>query len=190
VANVIDRLPFSSRESTAAVPGGTVRILPFQIALTISVTATEQGSLDAKVPRFPAVLDTGFNRAFLLQEQHLLDWARLQPEELSWIEEITAYGRTIPVFTGNVWLHRNQPGTRNLAPRRAPFCIPLAPGIAVCPRDVGQPRLPLLGTRALFLGNLELLIGWTGKEDPIGQVTLRTPRKKRRRALRTPSRPR
>ena len=178
VANVIDRLPFSSRESNVAVPGGTVRILPFQIVVTVSVTPLGRSTLEATVPRFPAVLDTGFNRAFLLQEQHLLDWAGLQPEGLSWLEEITAYGRTIPVFAGGVWLHRNKPRTRDPAPRRRPFRIQLSPGIAVCPREMGQPRLPLFGLRALFVANLELLVSWTGKEDPAGYVTLRTPRKR------------
>jgi hypothetical protein len=47
--------------------------LPFQIVLTVSVTPLARPSLEALVPRFPAVLDTGFNRALLLQEQHLLD---------------------------------------------------------------------------------------------------------------------
>jgi hypothetical protein len=46
------------------------------------------------------------------------------------------------------------------------------------PARDGTTRLPLLGLRALFVANLELLVSWTGKEDPAGYVTLRTPRKK------------
>jgi hypothetical protein len=177
MANVIDRLPFSSVETAVAVPGGTVRILPFQIVLLVSITPKGRRNLPADAPRFPAVLDTAFNREFLLQEQHLLEWAELVPDGLVPVDELVAYRRPIPILAANVWLHRNRPGRTQGAPRRHPVCIHIDPGIAVCPSGVGQPRLPLLGIRALFLANLQLLVDWDGQGDDAGYVSLRSPRR-------------
>jgi hypothetical protein len=177
--SIIDRLPISSGETAAAVPGGTVRILPFQIALSVSITPKGQLHLPMDAPRFPAVLDIGFNREFLLQEQHLSDWTGLPPDRLVPVDELVAYGRPIPILAANVWLHRNRPGTREGSSRRLPFCLHIDPGIAVCPAGVVQPRLPLLGLRALFLANLQLVIDWDGGGDDAGYVSLRTPRRRR-----------
>jgi hypothetical protein len=114
---------------------------------------------DSATRSFPAVIDTGFNRTLLLQEQHLREWAGLRRERLKKVDEIRAYGRAASVLAANVWLHPNIPGTRELA-GAPPFCIHLDPGIAVCPSDVSQPRLPLLGLAALRFGDLQVFFQW------------------------------
>jgi hypothetical protein len=63
----------------------------------------------------------------------------------------------------NVWIHRNQPGKRDL---RAgdPFLLALDEGIAIYPNDGSNyPRLPLLGLRAIIKNNLRLVIDGKGK---------------------------
>jgi len=90
----------------------------------------------------------------------LNQWAGLRREHLVPVDTITAFGRRVPVLRGNVWLHGNVPGKREEAIGVRPFCIHLDPGMALCPRGLAQPRLPLLGLRALFLGDLQMSFHW------------------------------
>jgi hypothetical protein len=158
---ILRKLPFFDRASSFPVPGGGVSISPYQIALSVSLASEAEQTLDPRAPRFPAVLDTGFNNTFVLQEQQLNAWAGLRREHLFQVGEMTIYGKKVPVFRAAVWLHPNTPGKREDAPRRAPFCIHLSPGIAVCPRGMTEPRLPLLGMRALAAGDLQMAFRWS-----------------------------
>ena len=72
---VLRKLPFFDRVTTRPVPGGAVSILPYQIVLSVSIASTAEEQLHPRALRFPAVLDTGFNKAFLLREEHLTKWA-------------------------------------------------------------------------------------------------------------------
>jgi hypothetical protein len=157
---IIRNLPFSDRPSSLPVPGGRVVLLPFQIALTVSLTDQAEHTLHPRAPRFPAVLDTGFNKTFLIQEEHLNQWAGLRREHFVQAEEMTVHGRKVPVFAADIWSQPNVPGKREDAPGRPPFRIRLYPGIAVSPRGTGEPRLPLLGRRALAAGDLQMSFRW------------------------------
>jgi hypothetical protein len=157
---IVRKRPFFKRRTSWQVAGGAVPILPFQIALSVSIAHNRERVLHPLTPRFPAVLDTGFNNTFLLREEHLQDWAGLRREHLAPAGEMTARGKKVPVFRAHVWLHPNVPGTREELPGGRPFCIELDPGLAVCPRGMTEPRLPLLGMRALFLGNLQMSFRW------------------------------
>jgi hypothetical protein len=95
---IIETLPFSSRETSETIAGGTVRVMPFQIVLSVSITPKGQERLPADTPRFPAVLDTGFNREFLLQEQHLGEWAGLPPQRLIRVDESGPTHHRPPTF--------------------------------------------------------------------------------------------
>jgi hypothetical protein len=160
VPKIIRKLPLFERVTTMPVPGGTVAVLPHQIVLSVSIAAKTERVPHPNTPRFPAVLDTAFNGGFLLQEEHLNQWAGLRREHLVPVDEITAFGRKVPVLRGNVWLHANVPGKRADAVGLRPFCIHLDPGIAVCSRGLARPRLPFLGLRALFLGDLQMSFHW------------------------------
>ncbi len=46
----------------------------------------------------------------------------------------------------------------NLDRAAEPYCLELFPGVGMCPPDVGRPRLPLLGMRALMRNKLRLLL--------------------------------
>jgi hypothetical protein len=158
--HIISKLPFFDRTTSQAVPGGTVSVLPFQIVLSTSITRRAERALHPRAPRFPALLDTAFNNTFLIREEHLIRWAGLQLQHFPPVDEITAYGQKVPVVRANVWLQPNVPGKREDDTQRPPFCIQLDPGIAVCPRGMTQPRLPLLGMRALFVADLQMSFHW------------------------------
>ncbi len=157
---ILRKLPFFNRVTTRPVPGGTVPILPYQIVLSVSIAPTGEEELHPRALRFPAVLDTGFNKAFLLREEHLNQWAGLRREHLRQIGEITAYGQKVPLFRGNLWFHRNVAGWLEEASNLSPFCVDLNRGIAVCPAGMTQPRLPLLGLRGLAAANVQLSFHW------------------------------
>ena len=85
---LIESLPFSDDEGSARIPNGpVVPIGHNQIILWVSITLRRppfdaEGIIPPGTRRFPAVLDTGYNDGFLLNERHLQDWALLDPSAL------------------------------------------------------------------------------------------------------------
>jgi hypothetical protein len=96
---IVRKLPFFKRRTSWQVPSGTVPILPFQLALSVSVAHNKEHILHPLTPRFPAVLDTGFNSTVFLREEHLNQWAGLRREHLVQVGEMTARGKIVPVFS-------------------------------------------------------------------------------------------
>jgi hypothetical protein len=158
---IIRQLPLSDSRTTLPVPGGSVSLKPLQIPLSVSLTSEDQPSFRPGTPRFPALLDTGFNGTVVLQEQHLNQWAGLRREQLVRVSEMTVHGHRVPVYAAQLWLHANVPGAREDSAEGRPFGIRLYPGIAVCPRGLSQRRLPLLGLRTLLLGDLQVSFRWS-----------------------------
>jgi hypothetical protein len=113
---IIRKLPFSEERMPVAVPGGSVSLKPLQVALSVSLASEEQPALRSRTPRFPAVLDTGFNSTFALREEHLNRWAGLHKEQLVRVDEMTIHGHRVPVYAARLWLHANVPGERKDAP--------------------------------------------------------------------------
>ena len=147
--------------------------------MVVWVTVAARTSLHPAAPsipgnarRIPAVIDTGFNDALLLNERHLIDWLGLSTKDFpvrnellhlfhrSLIKNPTKAGQhdltttevTIPIHEGFVWLHRPIPQSRDQFSNLAAEWLHVHPGIAVCPYETGYPRLPLLGLR-LFTDN-------------------------------------
>jgi hypothetical protein len=157
---IIRQLPFSDKRTSLSVPGGTVSVKPFQIVLSVSLSLPSEGELHPRTPRLPAVLDTGCNGTFVLSEQQLNRWAGLRREHLRRVDEMTVYGNKVPVFAAALWLHPNVAGRREDSASGRPFRVQLDPGIALCPPGVTAPRLPLLGLKALHLGDLQMAFHW------------------------------
>src|SRR5262249_48239862 len=85
---------------------------------------------------FPAVLDTGTSHDFIAREEHLRDWAGVDPRQYRRVGTIaldTGSGATanLDLLPYNVWLYRNQPFERDQL--FAPFCLHLG-GVGCCPR--------------------------------------------------------
>jgi hypothetical protein len=168
VLTIIRKLPIPDKQTEISVPNGWTTIFPLQIVVSVSITPKRM-TPNAHTLRFPAVIDTGFNRSFLIQEQHFNEWAGLRKEHLKMVDEIQVYGTRAPVHAANLWLHPNVPGTRDEELSAKPYCIHLDPGIAVCSSNVRRPRLPLVGLGALLIGDLQVQFDWRRST-----VTLRT----------------
>src|SRR5436309_2488755 len=76
---ILRKLPFSDVSHTLQFAGGVV-VRPYQIVVWVSLSAGDALEPDAR--RFPAILDTGHNHNFSIQESQLLTWAGLSPELL------------------------------------------------------------------------------------------------------------
>ncbi len=133
-----------------------MRVKPYQIVVAVSVSLLTLREWDPRMPRFPAIVDTGNNHNLSISRGHLLRWAGLPPEALRIIGAIRDRTQRIPLHAASVWLHRNRPGERTLRDRE-PHPLKLEEGIAVYPDDMG-PRLPVLGLRALTQNQLHVAI--------------------------------
>jgi hypothetical protein len=130
--------------------GSAVAIKSDQLVVWMSVTPSGLADFPVRTPRFPVILDTGFNHTFLIGERQLFEWGGLAAKDLTWIDALTADGQAIPLRDADVWIHRNRPGSRDPLAGAAPFRLELTDGIGVWPTAIpGSRRLPLLGTRAL-----------------------------------------
>lgn len=119
---------------------------------------------------FPAVLDTGFNHGFLLQQRHFQTWTgyELHSNDFPVRGQLRAYGAQANLHEADLWLHANVRGRRDEFSRAAPLRLQLDLGVAISPSP-NQPRLPLLGMLAIEKSGLRLLIDGARR-----RVTLRT----------------
>jgi hypothetical protein len=159
MSSILRRLPFFDDATSLQIPGGpVVSIKHDQIVAWVSVTLPGLTAPSMSEPRFPALLDTGFNDTFLLQEEHLMAWSGHSPGDFHALAALSVYGTQAPLLDADVWLHRNEPGERDVLAPGSPFRLELEFGIAVCPRGMGRPRLPLLGVKALRENDLTMLL--------------------------------
>jgi hypothetical protein len=133
-------------------------------------------SLHGTTPRLPALLDIGHNHNFSLHEEHLRR-SGIAPSDVRWaappliVRDAAGIERTVPRLLVDAWLHSN---LRRY--ERRPYPLRLgAVGAACYPAaaPVRGPRLPLLGLRALCVGQvkLEMECNLTG-----GWVNVRVPK--------------
>lgn len=165
---ILRQFPFQDKPTTVKMNGETILIRPFQIILWVSLGL---GKNLVQISRcFPAVLDTGHNHNFSIQERQLAGWTDLRPSNMPRLGLILVNRQEIPLISGELWLQRNRPGTNELLLK--PFCLKIPQGIACYPEGTpNAPRLPLLGLRALVQNQLQLTIDGQGKT-----VTLRAPK--------------
>jgi hypothetical protein len=131
------------------------------IILWVSVTAIDQLTLPPDSPRFPAVLDTGFNDSFLMQSAQLTAWG---PSEITTAiyrngSALAVGGETIDLWDVAVWLHPNLPGSRSPGDSGGAYPLELPNWIALTPTSSRvSPVLPLLGMLAIRFCNLRVEI--------------------------------
>jgi hypothetical protein len=165
---ILDRLPIPKDHFLIDVRGEAVKLRPYQIVLRVSVT--DGPVWDSRTPNFPALLDTGNNLNFSIQEDHLTRWAGIHPRSLPLLKVVREAGRSPTLRHGRVWIHRNESGSREIK-AALPFKLSFQEGIAIYPSDGSDyPRLPLLGLRAILKNNLKLVID--GKRK---RASLRSP---------------
>lgn len=129
---ILDRLPVADEHILLNVPGGRLRTKPYQIIISVSIS--DGPTWDARSPIIPALLDTGNNHNFSIQEHHLRRWTGIHSEALPFLRVMREGGRTPSLRFANVWIHRNQGGRRELRAEE-PVLLPLHEGIAIYPDD-------------------------------------------------------
>jgi hypothetical protein len=124
------------------------------------VSLAARGVMDpSRLPRFPALLDTGHTHNFSIREEHLRNWAGLGVDVLSLgMGEVRHQGRTFPLRAATLWVHPNEPGEWAATAGRPPYNLELAGGMLVYPTGSPFPRLPLLGLRAILHNRLRLVV--------------------------------
>ncbi len=112
MTTILLRLPLSDLTRHVEAPNHEViAIRPRQIAVWVSLVPPEVIVLPRKTPAFPAVLDTGFNDSFLIQQQHVEKGASLEPFALRQTDVMQVYRMSAPIVACNVWLLATEPGT-------------------------------------------------------------------------------
>jgi hypothetical protein len=166
---ILDRLPVDDKHHRLEIHGESLTIRPFQIIVEVSIS--DALTWDARTPIIPALLDTGNNHNFSIQEHQLSRWAGIQPQGLAFLGTIREGERTPSLRRAHIWIHRNQSGARDRRVGR-PFLLALEEGIATYPSDGSNyPRIPLLGLRAIIKNNLRLVI--EGKRKFVSLATRR-----------------
>jgi hypothetical protein len=157
---ILDRLPYSTKPPPPiVVRGQSMRVKPHQIIVWVSVSVADLTEWDARMPAFPAILDTGNNFTFSIFQNQLIQWAGLHPRLLRLLGTIKESGKRYPCHEAVVWLHPNAPGRPDRRADRKPLRLPLEKGIAVYPDAAASPpHLPLLGLQALTENDLHLTI--------------------------------
>ncbi len=170
---IINKLPFSTRDSTVTVRGQSVVVKRHQIIVWVSLAELGFSTLHPETPHFPALLDTGCNHNLIIPEQLLREWAGIHPQYLPRAQDTRLFGEHVPQFAANIWLHANELRERDRFANRPPFLLEAYPGIVVLPQTSRtRLRLPLLGIRALERAKLHMTIDFERH-----QVSVRTPRK-------------
>jgi len=152
---VLRQLTLLDSASFVEVGGASVTIRAFQIAVWVSLSM--DAVLEENAPRFSAILDTGHNHNFSIQEWQVIEWARVRPNSLARLGEVRVNRQEVPLLAAFLWIHRNRSGRSELLPR--PYRMALPQGIAMYPDGTPDaPRLPLLGLRGLLSNKLRLTI--------------------------------
>jgi hypothetical protein len=166
------RLPFYDAPTSLRIPGGpAVAIKDHQIIVWVSVTPASDPQGGAAPMRLPPVVDLGFNGYFLMREDHVRHWARIDLEEINYplVGTKQIQGEGVPMFDADLWVYPNLPCFRDQCSDQPPLRLVLEPGIAVCPMHMTRYRLPLIGLAALCKNRLRLLVNGQKK-----RVSLRT----------------
>src|SRR5262245_52743767 len=142
---ILDRLPISAERTSLRFGGRYVTIHPSQILVWVSVHLPKVLVPEGNIPRFPALLDTGNNFGFSLQDRHLRDWAGIDAGLLETLGKVTIEGKVVACLDATIWLYPNIPGRQDPAHGRPPYRLDLDKGIAVYTPDAVPPgpRLPL-----------------------------------------------
>jgi hypothetical protein len=170
---VLRNLPFFNHETPIEVHGWRDRVFAWQPVVWVSISHQGLREPSPGMPRFPAIYDSGFTSAFLINREHLRRWAGLHPDHLPTTHGVMRpHGRHVALRAANVWLHPNKRGERDQFSGAPPFLLDIDGGIGVWDETNDYPRFPLLEPRAFFLAGLELCV-----DHRRLRINARTPRR-------------
>jgi hypothetical protein len=151
---ILDRLPITEKRTSLRFGDKYATVHRNQFLVWVSVHLSGVLQPEEDIPRFPALLDTGNNFDFSMQDRQLHEWAGLDPALLVVLGDIEINGQFVKRREATVWLYPDIPGRQEVASGRPPLRLRMAKGIAVYTQKTVPPgpRLPLLGLPA-FLDN-------------------------------------
>ena len=155
---ILDRLPIPENHTSLQFGNKFVTVHRNQVLVWVSVHLAGAHEPEENIPRFPALLDTGNNFSFSVQDRHLREWAGIDPGLLEFLGDIEINEQVVTRREATVWLYPNVPGRQDVAGDRPPFRLDLSRGIAVYTQDAVPPgpRLPLLGLPAFLENDLDV----------------------------------
>ncbi len=155
---ILDQLPIAETRTSLRFDGRYITVHHNQLVVWVSVHLSGALEPEGDIPRFPALLDTGNNVEFSIQDRHLREWAALDPRLLVPLGEMKMNRQVVALRRATVWLYPNVPGRQEMASDKPPFRVRMIKGIAVHPPDSADPgpRLPLLGLPAFLENDLDL----------------------------------
>jgi hypothetical protein len=118
---ILDRLPISEQRTSLRFGDKYITVRHDQILVWVSVHLAGAFAPEKSIPRFPALLDTGNNFAFSLQDRQLREWAGIDPNLLVALGEVTINGQVVTRRRATVWLYPNIAGRQEPDGNRAPF---------------------------------------------------------------------
>jgi len=151
---IVDSSPLSRPSVVTVAAGQSVALLHRQAIVWMSIAPRNVIQLPTAWPRFPAVLDTGFNASFLISQRQLHDWAGVELDQLVLIPPGRTgwrkiYNQPISSYQATLWMHRNAPGQRDELTTAEPVTLYPSAGILVSPLSNQPTRLPLIGMELL-----------------------------------------
>jgi hypothetical protein len=154
---ILDRLPIPEDRTSLRFGDRYVTIHANQILVWVSVHLSGVLVPERNIPRFPALLDTGNNFGFSVQDRQLREWAGIDPGLLKVRGNVAIEGKVVARREATVWLYPNVPGRQDTPGGGPPFRLAMSKGIAVYTQDAVPPgpRLPLLGLPALLENHLD-----------------------------------
>ena len=174
---ILDQLPIAETRTSLRFGDRYITVHHNQLLVWVSVHLGGALQPEQNIPRFPALLDTGNNVGFSIQDRHLREWAGIDPRLLVPLGEMEINRQVVTLRRATVWLYPNVPGRQEVASNRAPFFLDMARGIAVYtpdPLDPG-PRLPLLGLPALLNNDLDWWLDPERRDITVQTRTWRRP---------------
>jgi hypothetical protein len=138
-----------------------VEVLQPKIIVGISLTPPSVINFTASSLVFPAILDTGCNTGFEIDENHLELWTGTHRRRFDRIGRYSPPGRrSFVTRSANIWIHLEPyTGPRFVGPRM-PFHLVTTDEITVMDRSGTEPypRFPLLGLQALVDNRLQAMV--------------------------------
>jgi hypothetical protein len=155
---ILDRLPIQEKRTSLRIGDKYATVHRNQALVWVSVHLAGTLEPEGNIPRLPALLDTGSNVGFSMQDRQLREWAGIDPGLLAVLGDIEINGQVETRRRATVWLYPNIPGRQDVASGRPAFRLRMATGIAVYAQDAVPPgpRLPLLGLPAFLEIDLDL----------------------------------
>ena len=174
---LLDRLPIPEHRTSLRFGERYVTIHANQILVWVSVHLPGILTPEENIPRFPALVDTGNNFGFAVQDRHLRGWAGLDPDLLDVRGEVEIDGKLVTRRGATVWLYPNIAGQQDADSGRPPFRLEMGKGIAVYTKNAEPPgpRLPLLGLPAFLHNGLDFWLDPDRRHVTVQSRTWRRP---------------